>query len=55
VSLFLSNPFHDYENKLLPNDVIILKNIGAGYEELGERQGVEEGQQGRPSQEGGLA
>jgi hypothetical protein len=26
VSSFLSDPFHDFENRLLPNDAIILKN-----------------------------
>ena len=37
VSSFLSNPFHTFENRLLPNDVILLRNIREGHEELGER------------------
>ena len=37
VSSFLSDPFHTFENRLLPNDVILLRNIGEGHEELGER------------------
>ena len=37
VSSFLSNPFYSFENRLLPNDVILLRNIGEGHEELGER------------------
>ena len=34
VSLFLSDPFHTFENRLLPNDVILLRNIGEGHEGL---------------------
>ena len=45
VSSFLSNPFHTFENRLLHNDVILLKNIGEGHEELGERQRGGEDQQ----------
>lgn len=37
VSLFLSDSFRDYENRLLPNDVIILRNIKEDHEVLGER------------------
>ena len=32
VSLFLSDLFHTFENRLLPNDVIFLRNIGEGHE-----------------------
>jgi hypothetical protein len=39
VSSFLSNPFHSSENTLLPNDFIMLRNIGEGHEVLGERCG----------------
>ena len=46
VSSFLSDPFHTFENRLLPNDVILLRNIGEGYEELGERYRGGEDQQG---------
>ena len=28
VSSFLSDTFHTFENRLLPNDVILLRNIG---------------------------
>jgi hypothetical protein len=41
VSLFLSDYFHTFENKLLPNDVILLRNIGEGHEQLRERGGGE--------------
>jgi hypothetical protein len=34
VSSFLSDPFHTFENRLLPNDVILIRNIGEGHEEL---------------------
>ena len=54
VSLFLSDPFHTFENRLLPNDVILLRNKGKGHEELGERYRGGEDQQGRPTQAGGL-
>ena len=50
VSSFLSNPFHIFENRLLPNDVIFLRNIGESHEELGERHRGGEDQQGRPTQ-----
>ena len=33
VSSFLSDPFYTFENRLLPNDVILLRNIGEGHEE----------------------
>ena len=35
VSSLLSDYFHTFENRLLPNDVILLRNIGEGHEELG--------------------
>ena len=34
VSLFLSDTFHTFENRLLPNDVILLRNIGEDHEGL---------------------
>ena len=46
VSSFLSDPFHTFENRLLPNDVILLMNIGEGHEKLGERYRGGEDQQG---------
>jgi len=39
VRSFLSDPFYTFENRLLPNDVIFLRNIGEGHEELGGRDG----------------
>ena len=33
VSSFLSNHFHPFENRLLPNNVILLRNIGEGHDE----------------------
>ena len=54
VSSFLSNPFHTFENRLLPNDVILLRNIGEHHEECGGRSGGREDQQGCPTQAGGL-
>ena len=53
VSSFLSDHFHTFENILLPNDVIFLRNIGEGHEELGGRDGGKYDQQGRPTQAGG--
>ena len=50
VSSFLSDPFHKFENRLLPNDVILVRNIEESYEELGERYRGGEDQQGRPTQ-----
>ena len=35
VSSFLSDSFHTFKNRQLPNDVIFLRNIGEGHEELG--------------------
>ena len=55
VSSFLSDPFHTFENILLLNDIILLRNIRKGYEELGERYRGGEDQQGRRTQARGLA
>ena len=41
VSLFLSDLFHSFDNRLVPNNVIMLRNIGEGHEVLGERCGGE--------------
>ena len=53
VSSFLSDPFHIFENRLLPYDVIFLRNIGEGHERLRGRGGHEDDQQGRPIETGG--
>ena len=49
VSAFLSDPFHTFENRLLPNDVILLRNIGEGQEGLRGRGGGDDDKQGRPT------
>ena len=49
VSSFLSDHFHTFENRLLPNDVILLRNIGEGQEVLRGRGGGDDDQQGRPT------
>jgi len=54
VSSFLSYPFHTFANRLQPNDVMFLRNIGEGHEKLGGRDGGKDNQQGRPTQAGGL-
>ena len=50
-SSFLSDPFHTFDNRLLPNDVILLMNIGEGHDEditpSHTSQGEEEVQHGR--------
>ena len=53
VSSFLSDPFHTFENRLLPNDVILLRNSGEGHEGLRGRGGREDDQQGCPTETGG--
>ena len=50
VSSFLSDPFHTFENRLLPNDVILLRNIEEG---LRGRGGGDDDKQGRPTRTGG--
>ena len=53
VSSFLNDPFHTFENRLLPNDVILLRNIGEGHEGLrGRGRGVDD-QQGCSTETGG--
>ena len=54
VSSFLSDPFHTFENRLLPNDVILLRNIGEGQVGLRGCGGGDDDQQGRPTRTGGL-
>ena len=50
VSLFLNDPFHTFENRLLPNDVILLRNIGEGHEGLRGRGGGDDDQEMGPIQ-----
>jgi hypothetical protein len=51
VSSFLSDPFYTFENILLSNDVILLRNIGEGHEGLRGRGGGEDDQQRDVQQE----
>ena len=53
VSSFLNNPFHIFENRLLRNDVILLRNIGEGHEGLRGRGGGIDDQQGHSTETGG--
>ena len=53
VSSLLSDPVHILENRLLPNVVILLRNIGEGHEGLRGRGGGDDDQQGRPTETGG--
>ena len=53
VSSFLSTPLYDFENMMLPNDYIVIRNHGEGEEMLGDGLGGVQDQLGRPSQEGG--
>ena len=53
VSSFLSDPFHTFENRLLPNDVILIRNIGECHEGLRGRGGGYDDQQGRLTETGG--
>jgi hypothetical protein len=55
VSSFLSDPFYTFENRLLPNDVILIRNIGEGHEELRGSGGGNDDQPGRPIEVGGPA
>lgn len=48
LSLFLNDPFHSFENGLLPNDVILFSNIGEGHEVHAERCGGGKYQLGHP-------
>jgi hypothetical protein len=53
VSSFLSSSSYNYENRLLPNDYIVLRNHGEGQGILREGLGGVEDQQGHTSQDGG--
>jgi hypothetical protein len=53
VSSFLNSSSYDYENRLLPNDYIVIRNHGEGQGIFGEGLGGVEDQQGHTSQEGG--
>ena len=53
VSSFLSNVYCESENRLLPNDLIVLRNKGEDQKGRGGGLGGVEDQQGRPDQDGG--
>jgi hypothetical protein len=55
VSSILSDPFYTFENRLLPNDVILIRNIGEGYDELRGSGGGDDDQPGHPIEVGGPA
>jgi hypothetical protein len=52
VSLFLYAFIDDSENRLLPNNVMMIRNYGGDKEGLKERHGGAKEQQRRPSQVG---
>ena len=53
MSSFLSNVYFESENRLLPNDLIVLRNKGEDQQGPGEGLGGVEDQQGCPDQDGG--
>ena len=53
VSSFQINLSSGFENKLLPNDLIIVRNHGDDEEDVGEEFGGVVDQQGQPSRVGG--
>jgi hypothetical protein len=53
VSSFLNSYSYDYDNRLLLNDYIVIRNHGEGQGILGEGLGGVEDQQGHTSQEEG--
>jgi hypothetical protein len=54
VCSFLSDSFHTFENRLLPNDVILIRIIGEGHEVLRGSGGGDDDQPGRPIEARGL-
>jgi hypothetical protein len=55
VSSFLSDPFYTFKNRLLPNDVILIRNIEEGHEKLRGSGGGDDDQLGRPIEVRGSA
>ena len=49
VSSFLCSSLYEFENRLLPNDYIMIRNNGEDKETIGEGLRVMEDNQGRPS------
>jgi hypothetical protein len=52
VSLFIYAFIDDFENRLLPNNAMMIRNYGGDKEGLKEIRGGAKGQQWRPSQVG---
>src|SRR5436189_4393701 len=48
VNSFLCSSSCENENRLLPNDVLVLRNLGEDQQGLGNGRGVKEEQLGRP-------
>jgi hypothetical protein len=53
VSSFLSTFSYEFENRLLPNEYIVIRNHGEDQRTVGEDLQGGEGQQGRARQDGG--
>ena len=53
VSSFLNTSLYDHEDRLLPNNCIMIRNYGEGEWMLGDGLGDVQDQLGWPSQEGG--
>ena len=53
VSSFLNNYSCDFENSLLPNELIVHRNKGEDQQRRGEGLGGVKVQRGRPEQDGG--
>jgi hypothetical protein len=53
VSSFLSTSIYDFENRLLPDDYIMIRNEVEDQGMCGEELGVEQGQQGTSKTLGG--
>jgi hypothetical protein len=49
VSSLLNSSFYNFENRLLPNDYIVIRNMGEDQGEAREDLGGAQVQQGRPS------
>src|SRR6266498_1196225 len=54
VNSFLCFSSYENENRLLPNDVIVLRKLGEDLGQVGEHHGGGKALQGRPHQVGGL-
>src|SRR5207253_9897872 len=55
VNSFLCSPSCENENRLLPNDVLVLRNLGEDKQGLGKGRGIEEEKLGHPHRAGAQA